>query len=262
MFAGQSYFLIPKADTYVRRIFPSQTITPSSFNFPVPLITLTPEQRLAALVTYGKTLAIITGTRLYLTDLTQNAGIISPLTAIYNSTIINTAYFDGRFVKLFTGNTTLYDTLPISFSTTVRISCIVNAAYLNSKEVNWMRTSQLDYVIQQIQTSNVSANGYYRMYLTGPVSEIMFTGPLTKAELILNGYSKGVLDSTYMSVLAPYWGYNRTPSSNVLVMPLQPYVNMSRIKEQVLYLNAPVSMYAKNYNVVRVKDGLAGLIFT
>ena len=262
VFAGQSYFLIPKADTYVRRIFPSQTITPSSFNFPVPLITLTPEQRLAALVTYGKTLAIITGTRMYLTDMTQNAGIISPLTAIYNSTIINTAYFDGRFVKLFTGNTTLYDTLPISFSTTVRISCIVNAAYLNSKEVNWMRTSQLDYVIQQIQTSNVSANGYYRMYLTGPVSEIMFTGPLTKAELILNGYSKGVLDSTYMSVLAPYWGYNRTPSSNVLVMPLQPYVNMSRIKEQVLYLNAPVSMYAKNYNVVRVKDGLAGLIFT
>jgi len=264
VFAGQSYFMIPRFASTVQRLFPSQLITSSSFNFPVPIITINPDATVA-LATYGKTLAVVTNANMYLVDMTNpNVGVISPTTSLVNPGGIGPVYFDGRFIK-FGPNLLLYDTLPFTFGTSFGLSCISQSVYLSSKEVAWMQNKPIDIVLQQLQTSNVSSNGYYRMYLTGPVSEILLLGNVVTAELLLNGYSKSRLDNQYMSVLVPYWEYPRTPTSTVFsVLPLQPYVNMSRIKEQVISLvtQGPVTVMAKSFNVLRVKDGLAGLIFT
>jgi hypothetical protein len=259
VFAGQSYYMIPSKGSTLRRIYPSQLITTKSFS--LPLLQFTQDLALNGMVTFGSNLLISTTTKTFIVDMTNpTIGQLVPSQSLYAAGNCS-VYYDGRFVKFVSNTITLYDTMPITIPTSLQLSCITKTSMVSSKEVSWMKANNLDYVFERLQTSNVSS-GYYQLHLTGPVTEIMMTGNVTSAELFLNGYSKSKLDSTYMGTLVPYWNYARTPNSNVYIVPMQPFINMSRIREQVLYLNSDsVTLYAKSLNVLRVKDGFAGLIF-
>jgi len=171
-------------------------------------------------------------------------------------------YYDGRYIKIFGPTVTVQDTEPPVDPTNLFVSTIVDTVLLGPQERQWYLQSQLDYVVTQIQTTTGLSNGFYRLYLTGPTTEL-FMSNVSSAELFLNGYSKSRMDSEYLQVLVPYWTHARTPTTGVSVLPLAPYVNMSRIREQVLYLETtgPATVFAKTLNVLRIKEGLGGLVF-
>ena len=270
-FAGQTYILTPRIGPTVQKILTNQTITSNSFSFAKPLISFYPETSLAALVTYGKTLVAVTTSNIYPIDMT-NSGIsfVAPTTSLYSAPLNPvTAFFDGRFIKTIANAIIVYDTLPLVYPTTLQMSCLVRSAYVGTKEREWMQNSILDYVFTQVQSSNIvmpSATGYYGLKFTGAVTEMIFiaSSPINSLEFFVNGYSKSPMDANYLSNLVPYWYYPRTPTSNIYIVPFEPYINMSRIKEPVVYISGntgSVTTYAKSLNVLRVKDGLAGVVF-
>jgi hypothetical protein len=171
-------------------------------------------------------------------------------------------YYDGRYIKIFGPTVTVQDTEPPVNPTNLFVSTIVDTVLLGSQERQWYLSNQLDYVLTQIQTTPNLSNGFYRLYLTGPTTELLMSN-VSSAELFLNGYSKSRMDSEYLKVLVPYVTHVRTPTTGVAVLPLEPYVNMSRIREQVLYLETTgtATVYAKTLNVLRIKEGLGGLVF-
>ena len=92
--------------------------------------------------------------------------------------------------------------------------------------------------------------------------------------------SQDVADRLYLLYAQPMYHHTRVPKRNIYsysfaLRPEDPeptgQVNMSRIINKLLKVNlaSPYSgsdnrnirIYAKNYNVLRVQDGLAGLLF-
>lgn len=264
--ANQNYVLTPEIGVTLQIISPRIL----SSNSVVSTVNFFPESKLASLVTYDKTMLIVTTSNVYSFDMTNPPIIIDKRSSIYSAKMYpSTAYYDGRFVKIIANGIVVYDTLPLTIPTTISMSCLVRAAYVGSMERKWMQNTTLDYVFTQVQTSNInmtSQSGYYKLYLTGPTTEILCTSStaLQSVEFFVNGYSKSLLDVNYLSNLAPYWYYPSVPSSNVYIIPFEPYINMSRVKEQVIFISgAPgsVNMYSKSLNVLRVKDGLGGVVF-
>jgi hypothetical protein len=104
---------------------------------------------------------------------------------------------------------------------------------------------------------------------------------LTKMELLFNGNPRilsSVADSFYLRAVQPLQAHTRTPrryiynySFSIDPENYQPtgQVNLSRISNTLfnMYLSAAndsnrtIKIYVKNYNVLRVESGLAGLLF-
>ena len=254
--AGDSYYLLPSTSnvgTIVNPYGVNQGIWAASY--------FSPPEQVVSVSTYGNNVLLATSGNLY--QVSQVGTYIPASSKLYTGSI-SSAYYDGRYVKVFGTGGTAIDTNPTVVPNQIIVSALVDTAYLNTKEVVQLQGQTLDYVFSQIQTTsmNVTRPGFYMTSFTGPVTEILMSN-VVSAEMFLNGYSKGAMDSTYMQTLAPYWYYDRTPTSNVSVLPMEPYINMSRVREQAIFINAsgPVSVYAKSLNVLRIKDGLGGLVF-
>ena len=215
-----------------------------------------------SLFSYGAETVFSTATSVF--QVPRNSTVFLPSSAIYKGTNITACFYDGRYIKIFdSGKIRVIDTSPAVSPTNLFVSCLVDSVLLSTSERNWFLSQNLTYVVQQIQTTpGLTANGFYQLYLTGPTTELLLSNTVT-SELFLNGYSKSKLDTEYLQTLAPFWNYPRTPTTGVSVIPLEPYVNMSRVREQMIYLEstAPVTIFAKTLNVLRITDGLGGLVF-
>jgi hypothetical protein len=181
--------------------------------------------------------------------------------------------------------------------TNVTASMIVEYAYLSDPEVNWMNNHVLDYVITQLQyeTFNLGQSTVVDLGFTGPVRELFFviqdkaatpyvyvTDLGIGAAITLNG--EDLLDPTttdyqFMHIIQPLEKHTRQPDRAIYMYsfarrPQDPRpsgsINMSRIKQKKFQIFLPgttsletkeLRVIAVSYNVLRVSNGLAGLMY-
>jgi hypothetical protein len=105
------------------------------------------------------------------------------------------------------------------------------------------------------------------------------TNPVTSAKIMLNGNDRfATRKGDYFSLVQPYQHHENTPDKfhqgiNIYSFALKPEehqpsgtLNMSRIDTAVLYLSSSItgviSIYAVNYNVLRILSGMGGLAYS
>lgn len=183
-------------------------------------------------------------------------------------------FFDGRFLN-FTGTSNiLFDLFPWTKQPICTASVISQSAYLTDKEISWMKSRPLDYLLTQIQKSTVNGPGYFNVDFFNPVKEILLvSNTFTEFEVYLNGNLKHQSGPNYLSNTSILQYHSRMPTTLTPVYPLSfciapesdspsGHVNMSRIKEKVFHVTSNTStIYALNYNILRVRDGIGGLVF-
>jgi hypothetical protein len=186
-----------------------------------------------------------------------------------------------------------------SINQTMSATIIVEYGYLSENEVKWMQKSRLEYLITQTQAtsfvlpSNFST-GTFKLPFNNPVREIYIviqnesTAPydftnngLTNVGLLFNGQeylSRQVIDAQYLQYVQAFQKYNVTPTRKFYVYsfandPMNPrptgQINFSRMKDTTLDITcSPLAglrrymrVYATNYNVLRIENGLAGVMF-
>jgi hypothetical protein len=185
----------------------------------------------------------------------------------------------------------------VSTPTTVTTSMIVDYAYLSDPEVRWFSSHRQDYIIRQIQYETFSLGGSlsFDMNFLGPVRELYFViqdasaGPYVYTTdqsmgltLTLNGedyVDSSTLEYQFMRFVAPLHGYARQPDRVLHIVPLCRHpqdprpsgsLNMSRIYQKKFQVDLPtmpslatktLRLVATSYNVLRVENGLAGIMF-
>ena len=173
----------------------------------------------------------------------------------------------------------------------------VEYAYLSNPEVNWMNSHVLDYIILQTQykSYNLGESTVVDLEFQGPVREIAFVIQDSSAppysyvadqgiglSLTFNGedfLDQGTADFHFMHLVAPLERHTRQPDRVVYLVPFarRPQdprpsgsINMSRIKQKKFQVFLPgtsslatkqLRVLATSYNILRVSDGLAGLLY-
>lgn len=183
-------------------------------------------------------------------------------------------------------------------SPTLDATIITEYVYLSDSEINWFRRSSLDYIITQIQyqTFDLLANfqnSIFNIEFKNPIRELFFViqpvtnGPydysnngLLSMGMSFNGedvFATDTTDTIYLGSLEPFNHYQNFPSRDFYTYSFttaadspKPFgqINFSRIKQVLLTLNTSpyyipkqFRIMAKSYNVLRVSDGMAGLMF-
>lgn len=186
-----------------------------------------------------------------------------------------------------------------SVNQTVSATMVVEYGYLSENEVKWMRRNRLEYLITQTQSTSFLlppgfSTGTFKLPFINPVREIYIviqnqsTAPydfsnngLTNLGLLFNGQeylSRQVIDAQYLQYVQAFQKYNVTPVRQFYVYsfandPMNPrptgQINFSRMKDSTIDITlAPLAgltrsmrVYATNYNVLRIENGLAGIMF-
>lgn len=176
---------------------------------------------------------------------------------------------------------------------------IVEYGYLSENEVKWMKKNRLEYLITQTQATSFVlqpgfSTGTFKLPFINPVREIYIviqnqsTAPydfsnngLTNLGLSFNGQeylSRQVIDAQYLQYVQAFQKYNVTPIRQFNVYsfandPMNPrptgQINFSRMKDVTLDITlTPLAgqsrnmrVYAANYNILRIENGLAGIMF-
>jgi hypothetical protein len=275
VYDGSSFFLTTYGGSNLARVYKRNLITSQSFN---NTIQVSKEENPIKLLNTGNQLLYITSSNVYSFDMLDTSKYSMNINdLLFTSPYpIGPAFYDGRFIKMFNTTEYVYDTIPLDVTPTLAMSCVVDYAYLTNKEKNWLRNSILDYRIDQIQTTRIDINktsGFYKLDLTNPTKEFFMTvdtGEIYNIELFLNGYSKSLLSNTYTYELNNYLYHLRTPTNTVVhtysfAGNNNGYINMSRIKEQIIYIETSdvcqFTLYSISNNIIRIKDGLGGVMF-
>jgi hypothetical protein len=183
--------------------------------------------------------------------------------------------------------------------TIIKLSLPVEYVFLTDSEAKYMAGRQLDYLMSQVQVSRYTIPpgetvSKVLLQFINPVKELffviqdkdtqnapfVFNDDLVNLELDFNSemrISPDVANSLYLRILQPFYSHTKTPDRLFYMysFALKPessdptgQVNMSRIITKLLTLTSTVStvprevrVYAISYNVLRIRDGLAGLIF-
>ena len=186
-----------------------------------------------------------------------------------------------------------------SVNQTVSATMIVEYGYLSENEVKWMRKSRLEYLITQTQSTSFLlppgfSTGTFKLPFINPIREIYIviqnesTAPydfsnngLTNLGLSFNGQeylSRQIIDAQYLQYVQAFQKYNVTPVRQFYVYsfandPMNPrptgQINFSRMKDSTIDitlsplagLTRSMRVYATNYNVLRIENGLAGIMF-
>ena len=131
---------------------------------------------------------------------------------------------------------------------------------------------------------DTTANVYWNNYSTAGNGlhnndHLDSTNPVTNAKIMLNGNDRfATRKGDYFSLVQPYQHHENTPDKfhqgiNVYSFALKPEehqpsgtLNMSRIDTAVLSLSSSItgviSIYAVNYNVLRILSGMGGLAYS
>ena len=181
---------------------------------------------------------------------------------------------------------------------TITATILTEYAYLSDPEIDWLTSHKLEYVItqQQYQYFDLLPNftsSIFELNFINPVREMFFvlqptTNPnydysgngLLSLAMSFNGaeaFTADTTDALYVGSLVPFNRYINYPTRNFYMYTFttqtetaRPYgqVNMSRIRQILLELTSDPSFSAKqlricavNYNVMRIQNGIAGLMF-
>ena len=181
--------------------------------------------------------------------------------------------------------------------TAITTSLIIEYVYLSDPEVSWMNSHRLDYIITQMQYNKfrLEQGTIVDLDLAGPCRELLFviqddsatpynyvTDPGLGALLTLNGedfFDPSTTDYHFTHLVGPLERHTRQPDRTVYLVsfarnPQDPRpsgsVNMSRIKQKKfqVFLPGTTSLATKemrvisvSYNIMRVENGLAGILY-
>jgi hypothetical protein len=176
-------------------------------------------------------------------------------------------------------------------------SMVIDYAYMSDPEVEWFQRHRQDYIIRQIQYNTFLLSGSltFPIDFRGPVRELYFviqdasdnpyvyeTDPGMGVSLTFNGedyIDSSTMDYNFMRFIAPLEKYARQPDRVLHLIPLcrQPLntrptgsVNMDRIYQKNIQFTLPtvpslatksIRLMAVVYNVLRVENGLAGIMY-
>jgi hypothetical protein len=162
-----------------------------------------------------------------------------------------------------------------------------------------MKRNRLDYLIIQNQVQNYTlpagfTSGIFDLPFLNPVRELFFViqldgsgvydftrNGLQSMALTFNGqefFGRQESDALYLGTIQPYNHYTHFPDRIFYMYsfannPSDPrptgQINFSRIKQKLLEVNVTpdfvkakqLRVYALSYNVLRIENGLAGLLF-
>jgi hypothetical protein len=181
--------------------------------------------------------------------------------------------------------------------TAVTTSLIIDYVYLSDPEVSWMNSHRLDYIITQMQynTFRLGQGTIVDLDFLGPCRELVvvvqddsavpYSYVLDQglgALLTLNGedyFDPGTTDFHFMHLITPLEKHTRQPDRTIYVYSFarnpqdsrpSGSLNMSRIKQKKfqIFLPGTTSLETKemrivstSYNILRVENGLAGLLY-
>lgn len=176
-------------------------------------------------------------------------------------------------------------------------SMVVDYAYLSDPEIQWFQSHRQEYVFRQVQYASFLLNAglTFPIKFLGPVRELYFViqdasdGPYVYqtdtgigVTLTFNGedyIDASTMDYNFMRFIGPIEKYARQPTRTLHVIPLcrtplnpRPTgsVNMSRIYQKNIQFTLPtltslatkvIRLMAVNYNILRVENGLAGIMY-
>ena len=181
-------------------------------------------------------------------------------------------------------------------SQTLTATIITEYVYLSDPEINWFKKSQVDYVIQQCQYQTFNLPSQFttavlKLDFINPIRELFFVVQFDGSDpydysdlnsLAMNfnaseAFTSDVTDALYLNSIEPFNHYINYPTRLFYMYAFtkqtntpKPYgqVNFSRIRDIFIRLNTNSYRNTKefrvigvNYNILRVKDGLAGLMF-
>ena len=183
---------------------------------------------------------------------------------------------------------------------TLGATIIVDYVYLSDPEIRWFQQARLDYMITQCQYQSIGLlagfqNAVFNLDFKNPVRELFFVIQPTIQEpydysnnavvsfgLSFNGqevFTTDTTDALYTADIEPFNHYTNFPQRDFFMYsftgnPNSPkprgQINFSRIKQVLLTLNCGGQAYlptkdfrilAVNYNILRIADGLGGLMF-
>ena len=181
---------------------------------------------------------------------------------------------------------------------TLTATILVEYVYLSEPEINWFKSHRLDYLITQCQYQTFDllsnfTNSIFQLKLINPVRELFFViqpisnsnydyknNGLQSLALTFNGteaFTGDTTDTLYLNSLQPFIHYTNYPSRDFYMYPFatvtgtgKPFgqINMSRIRQILLEVKTTayedpkqLRITAINYNVLRVENGLAGVMF-
>lgn len=183
-------------------------------------------------------------------------------------------------------------------SASLDATILVEYVYLSEPEINWFKSHRLEYLMTQCQYQNFDLlpnfqSSIFQLKLLNPVRELFFViqpvgnpnydytnNGLQSLALSLNGaeaFTADVTDALFLGSLQPFVHYQNYPTRRFFMYPFttepnspKPYghINMSRIRQILLELKTDPYYQAKqfritavSYNVLRVENGMAGLMF-
>jgi hypothetical protein len=218
----------------------------------------------------------------------QNAGLYLPLVSL-----------DRQDVEIHVTFRNLQDLTAVntsSITTPLTATIITEYVYLAEPEINWFKKSQIDYLIQQCQYQEFDlaaqfTSAIFNLEFINPIRELFFivqlngTTPYEYSDLnslamnfnASEAFTADVTDSLYLNSLEPFEHYTNYPTRQFYMYTFtnqantaRPYgqVNFSRIRDIFLQVNTNAYSSPKqlrvigiNYNILRIKDGIAGLMF-
>jgi len=182
-----------------------------------------------------------------------------------------------------------------TITTPLTATIITEYVYLSEPEINWFKKSQINYVIQQCQyqTFNLGSkftSGVLKLNFINPIRELFFvtqlegTAPYEYSDLNSLGlnfnsseaFTEDVTDSIYLNCIEPFNHYINYPTRTFYMYSFTtqtntpiPYgqVNFSRIRDIFIKLNTnsysskQFRVIGVNYNILTIKDGIAGIMF-
>jgi len=174
--------------------------------------------------------------------------------------------------------------VPIVETNPVQATLIVEYVYLDQPEISWIGRSTLEYVIDQYQYQSFKlSNGNFEIILENPISCLFFviqkdgTVPynwindgLQRLGLSFNGeeiLTNRITDTTQLGIIEPFENFINFPTRNFYSKTFKSPINFSRIRQVLVELNITgdqprqFRLTAVSKNVLRVADGLAGLMF-
>jgi hypothetical protein len=176
-------------------------------------------------------------------------------------------------------------------------SIVVDYAYLSGPEIEWFQKHRQDYIIQQNQydTFRLGASLTFQMDFRGPVRELYFviqdasdppyvyeTDTGLGVAITFNGedyVDSSTMDYNFTRFIGPIEKYARQPDRILHVIPLCRHplnprptgsVNMDRIYQKNIQFTLPnltslatktLRLNAVIYNILRVENGLAGIMY-
>jgi len=218
----------------------------------------------------------------------QNAGLYLPLVSL-----------DRQDVEIHVTFRNLQDLTAVntsSITTPLTATIITEYVYLAEPEINWFKKSQIDYLVQQCQYQEFDlaaqfTTAIFNLEFINPIRELFFivqlsgTTPYEYSDLnslamnfnASEAFTADVTDALYLNSLEPFEHYPNYPTRQFYMYSFtnqantpRPYgqVNFSRIRDIFLQVNTNAYSSPKqlrvigiNYNILRIKDGIAGLMF-